>query len=778
MPCLLRVIYFIVSFSLLTSEAWGQNQTIENGANSTLVSFPGTRCVYNWTNDNPSIGLPSSGTGDIASFKAINLGSAPVTATITATPVNTDGFAYIANVESRTTGDNLNIVSVINTTTNQLVKTITVGEAPVGVSTSPDGTRVYVTNTFARSVSVIDTKLNNVVATIPVGSYPYGIVTSADGTRVFNTNFNDSNVSVINTATNTVIKTVPAGPNPYSVAINPNGTRLYVTNYYSNSVTIVNVDAGSVIATITTGTDPRFMAVSPDGNRIYVSNSGSNTISIINTLTNRIDDTIPVGFFPNGIALNSDGSRLYVKNTGDNTLYVIDTSTKGLVASIPTGRGGHGVALSPDGSRLYVTNSISNDMTVINTITNSVIATVSPLDRPFSPGNFVIGSSGCRSTIITITVNPTLTPVIIATGALAKLNTTYGQPSPSTYFMLTGSKLTENISLTAPAGFELSSDNITFSNTISIGAAGNLAAAPIYVRLLSGLPVGIFSGSILMSSAGAPSVSVTANGVVDPAMLSIQMSPVNKVYGTNLQTNSSSTSFIATGLEYSDKIESLTASFGEGASPTSLPGTYPNTIIGASARGGSFLAGNYSITYRPGNIIVTPAPLIIRADNKTKYLNEPNPTLTVSYSGFVNNENYANLTTQPNLSTIATQGSSPGQYFIDVSSALAVQYDITHIHGTLTILTIPSPENLKIPNTFTPNGDGKNDQWEISGMPDHQKCTLQIFGRTGQLVSNITEYKPWDGSLNGAPLPVGVYYYIIKLEPNSKPATGYVTILR
>lgn len=41
---------------------------------------------YNWTNDNPSIGLSTSGTGDIPSFTGINNGVAPVTATITVTP--------------------------------------------------------------------------------------------------------------------------------------------------------------------------------------------------------------------------------------------------------------------------------------------------------------------------------------------------------------------------------------------------------------------------------------------------------------------------------------------------------------------------------------------------------------------------------------------------------------------------------------------------------------------------------------------------------------------
>jgi hypothetical protein len=66
------------------------NQTVCNGSPTAAVNFtgspvPGT--VYNWTNNTTSIGLAASGTGDIASFNAVNTGTSPVVATITVTPV-------------------------------------------------------------------------------------------------------------------------------------------------------------------------------------------------------------------------------------------------------------------------------------------------------------------------------------------------------------------------------------------------------------------------------------------------------------------------------------------------------------------------------------------------------------------------------------------------------------------------------------------------------------------------------------------------------------------
>ena len=64
------------------------NQTVCNQSNTTAITFTGNvaNTVFNWTNNTPSIGLAASGTGDIASFTAINTGTNPVMATIMVTP--------------------------------------------------------------------------------------------------------------------------------------------------------------------------------------------------------------------------------------------------------------------------------------------------------------------------------------------------------------------------------------------------------------------------------------------------------------------------------------------------------------------------------------------------------------------------------------------------------------------------------------------------------------------------------------------------------------------
>ncbi|RYD85196.1 MAG: gliding motility-associated C-terminal domain-containing protein, partial [Sphingobacteriales bacterium] len=61
--------------------------SVYDGATVPLFNFNVTPAgTVNWTNSNPAIGLPASGTGNVPSFTAINLGNTPITATITVTP--------------------------------------------------------------------------------------------------------------------------------------------------------------------------------------------------------------------------------------------------------------------------------------------------------------------------------------------------------------------------------------------------------------------------------------------------------------------------------------------------------------------------------------------------------------------------------------------------------------------------------------------------------------------------------------------------------------------
>lgn len=84
-----------------------------------------------------------------------------------------------------------------------------------------------------------------------------------------------------------------------------------------------------------------------------------------------------------------------------------------------------------------------------------------------------------------------------------------------------------------------------------------------------------------------------------------------------------------------------------------------------------------------------------------------------------------------------------------------------------------------IPNTFTPNGDGINDTWDIQYLSEYPNNTVDIYDRYGQKVfSSIGYGVPWDGKYKGAYLPQGTYYYIINPKNGRKILSGSVTIVR
>jgi len=397
-----------IFLSLLFNKAYSQNsQTISNNTYTAPINFGDMGCGYNWVNNNSAIGLPAKGAGNISPFIAINTGTEPITATITATPAS-PGFAYIPNYQDTT-------VSVFNTQTNKVIATIPVGPALHGVAVSPDGSMVYVASQANGTVAAINTETNTVVSTIAVNMSPIGAIVSHDGKLVY-VACEYGTISVINTATNTLSSSITI-PGPYGIAISPDDSKLYVASFGPGNgpgtLSVINTSTGEIITTIPVG--PGEISISPDGKFIYVISTLSDysgTVSVINTITNKIIATVPVGKFPSDISISPDGSKVYVTTSNDASsgiIVVISTKTNSAVNSINISGELTGLSCSPDGSKLYVENAENNTVAVINTTTNEIINTISVGIGPNSSGNFVTAGIGCNIYPITytITVNPT-----------------------------------------------------------------------------------------------------------------------------------------------------------------------------------------------------------------------------------------------------------------------------------------------------------------------------------------------------------------------------------
>ncbi|PKQ68609.1 T9SS type A sorting domain-containing protein [Raineya orbicola] len=128
------------------------------------------------------------------------------------------------------------------------------------------------------------------------------------------------------------------------------------------------------------------------------------------------------------------------------------------------------------------------------------------------------GGATTQNVAVSGTVNP-LTPALTVTPAsLSGFSTSSGTPSGSQTYTLSGSSLTPasgNITVTAPANFEVSTDNSTFSASLNVAYnSGTLSATTIYVRIAASAPVGPVSGNVANAGGGATTQNVAVSGTV------------------------------------------------------------------------------------------------------------------------------------------------------------------------------------------------------------------------------------------------------------------------
>lgn len=117
----------------------------------------------------------------------------------------------------------------------------------------------------------------------------------------------------------------------------------------------------------------------------------------------------------------------------------------------------------------------------------------------------------------------------------------------------------------------------------------------------------------------------------------------------------------------------------------------------------------------------------------------------------------------------------PGTYTVTVGdgSGCATVADSIVIDDDL------SSPCLELANTFTPNGDGTNDTWNLD-FSSYNTAKLEVYSRWGLLVYQTDGLViQWDGNdLSGNALPSGTYYYVIDIDSGTMTQNGPISIVR
>lgn len=134
--------------------------------------------------------------------------------------------------------------------------------------------------------------------------------------------------------------------------------------------------------------------------------------------------------------------------------------------------------------------------------------------------------------------------------------------------------------------------------------------------------------------------------------------------------------------------------------------------------------------------------------------------------------------------TLLQDSTVANPFTLEITGPQSYILDVVGANGCVAsdTITIGITPLLDIPTGFSPNEDGMNDAWTLGFLSFYPNVVVQIYNRWGDLlVESAPGYpEPWDGTYQGDPLPIGTYYYVIRVnEPEfPDPLTGPVTILR
>ena len=252
--------------------------------------------------------------------------------------------------------------------------------------------------------------------------------------------------------------------------------------------------------------------------------------------------------------------------------------------------------------------------------------------------------------------------------------------TPSLDFSVTGLKNSDAVA------------NVMLSSDGAAAAATFVSPGPTYAITVSGA-AGTGLGNYIISY-------TPATLTITQAALTVAANDVSKTYGNSytFDTTTPSSDFSTTGLKNSDTVDSVTLS-SAGAAVTATfvaPGpTYAITIGGASGIG----LGNYIISYTPGTLTITQAPLTVHANNVSKTygsmytFDESTPSPDFSVTGLKNSDavDTVELSSAGEAATATFVAPGP-TYAITVSNAMGTglgNYIVSYTPGTLTITQAP-----------------------------------------------------------------------------------------
>ena len=224
---------------------------------------------------------------------------------------------------------------------------------------------VYVTGTDNSSVTVIDGSTNTVVKTLPTGGSPVGVFYDPQDGDLYVSSKNSTNLTVIDGATNTEAPSLAFPWYPGWVAADTRDGLIYVGG--PNAVYPVYPGNGTIGRKIPVGTAPWGMAYDTSNDYVYVADNGGTNVTVINATLNRTIASLNVGSGPSGVLYVPSNGVVYVANyNSHNVTDIHGTTVLNTTGILTPGPNPRYLTYDAADNDVYVTDQQGGDVAVIN----------------------------------------------------------------------------------------------------------------------------------------------------------------------------------------------------------------------------------------------------------------------------------------------------------------------------------------------------------------------------------------------------------------------------
>jgi gliding motility-associated-like protein len=441
-------------------------------------------------------------------------------------------------------------------------------------------------------------------------------------------------------------------------------TGITANNKVYDATTSAALNTGSATLSGIIGSDIVILVSTSATGTFVNKNVGSGKTVIINGLTLSGPDAIKYAVIqPTSTANITPSGLTVIGATADNKVYNGTTA-----ATLNTSSATLSGVLGTD-----VVNLISSG--AIGTFANKIVGTGKTVS---TTGFTITGTNAGNYTLTQPSLTADITAAVLTiTGATAN-NKVYDGTTTATLNTLS----------TALSGV-LGADIVSLNSSVAKGT---------FVNKNVGTGKQVSTSGFTLGGTDAVNYSLTQPSLVaniSAKSLTINANDISKYYGTTLTFTG--TEYTTADLVPGDTVTNVTFT-STGAAASAAVGIYVISVTGG-------VNDNYDFTYINGLLTVNKSTLIATADNKTKVYGSATPVLTITYSGFKNNEDPSVLDVLPVASTVAPI-SNAGTYPILLYGGADNNYDLTLVNGSLIIekksLTITADDKTKVYGQMNP----------------------------------------------------------------------------